>query len=179
MGNPFLVSKMKKNDILLLFYSLKSGSSCQYIGTEQLRDNKLIHRAAKKVPARQIKTTPPASRHDASSKLALVECCTKKLTHQRQLLRLWWILLLLLFFVVVLCCCSLLLFFVVVLCCCCGSCCCSCCGEEEEEVDDDNVLTLYYNTLTGIATDMWTTAMTRMTTTAKYGLEGTINCKNP
>ena len=38
MGNPFLVSKMKKNDILLLFYSLKSGS-CQYIGTEQLRDS--------------------------------------------------------------------------------------------------------------------------------------------
>ena len=29
---------MKKNDILLLFYSLKSGSLCQYIGTEQLRD---------------------------------------------------------------------------------------------------------------------------------------------
>ena len=41
MGNPFLVSKMKKNDILLLFYSLKSGSSCQYIGTEQLRDMSL------------------------------------------------------------------------------------------------------------------------------------------
>ena len=38
MGNPFLVSKMKKNVILLLFYSLKSGSSCQYIGTEQLMD---------------------------------------------------------------------------------------------------------------------------------------------
>ena len=31
---------MKKNDILLLFYSLKSGSSCQYIGTEQLRDSR-------------------------------------------------------------------------------------------------------------------------------------------
>ena len=29
---------MKKNDILLLFYSMKSGSLCQYIGTEQLRD---------------------------------------------------------------------------------------------------------------------------------------------
>ena len=42
MGNPFLVSKMKKNDILLLFYSLKSGSSCQYIGTEQLRDTPII-----------------------------------------------------------------------------------------------------------------------------------------
>ena len=37
-GIHFWCQKWKKNDILLLFYSLKSGSSCQYIGTEQLRD---------------------------------------------------------------------------------------------------------------------------------------------
>ena len=41
MGNPFLVSNMKKNDILLLLY-LRSGSLCQYIGTEQLRDRRRV-----------------------------------------------------------------------------------------------------------------------------------------
>ena len=41
MGNGESISGVnnEKNDLLLLFYSLKSGSSCQYIGTEQLRDS--------------------------------------------------------------------------------------------------------------------------------------------